>query len=58
MDDCLFCKILRDEIPASKVYEDEDVFAFNDIHPAAPVHFMLIPKLHIASLSDVDDTHQ
>ncbi|GJL71058.1 MAG: histidine triad nucleotide-binding protein [Nitrosomonas sp.] len=58
MDDCLFCKIVRGEVPASKVYEDEDVLAFNDINPAAPVHFMLIPKLHIASLSDVDDTHQ
>jgi histidine triad (HIT) family protein len=58
MDDCLFCKIVRGEIPASKVYEDEDILAFNDINPAAPVHFMLIPKRHIASLSDVDDTHQ
>lgn len=58
MNDCVFCKIVRGEIAASKVYEDEDIFAFNDINPAAPVHFMLIPKLHIASLSDVEDMHQ
>ena len=52
MQDCIFCKIARGEIPAQKVYEDDDVLAFNDIHPQAPVHFMLIPKRHIASLAD------
>ena len=58
MDDCLFCKIVRGEIPSKKVYEDADVFAFHDIHPAAPVHFMVIPKLHIASLVEVEDQHR
>ena len=52
MQDCIFCKIVRGEIPAQKVYEDDEVFAFHDIHPQAPVHFMLIPKRHIASLAD------
>lgn len=57
MENCIFCKIIRREIPSKKVYEDADVFAFHDIHPAAPVHFMLIPKLHIGSLADVEDKH-
>ena len=48
--DCLFCKIARGEIPSKKVYEDDDVFAFHDIRPLAPVHFMIIPKVHVASL--------
>ena len=52
MQDCIFCKIVRGEIPAKKVYEDDDVLAFHDIHPQAPVHFMVIPKRHIASLAD------
>ncbi len=56
-DDCIFCKIARGEIPSKKVYEDADLYAFHDIHPAAPVHFMIIPKLHIASLLDADDSH-
>ena len=47
---CLFCKIVRGEIPSHKVYEDDDVLAFRDIRPLAPVHFMLIPKEHVASL--------
>lgn len=51
-DDCIFCKISRGEIPSKKIYEDEDVFAFNDINPAAPVHFLIIPKRHIRSLAD------
>jgi histidine triad (HIT) family protein len=50
MNDCLFCKIVRGEIPAKKVYEDEYVLAFHDIHPQAPVHLLLIPKQHIDSL--------
>jgi histidine triad (HIT) family protein len=57
MTDCLFCKIARGEIPSKKVYEDEDVYAFHDIHPVAPVHFMLIPKLHVVSLMEADDSH-
>ena len=58
MEDCIFCKIIAGKIPCKKVYEDEDVLAFHDIHPAAPVHFMVIPKLHIASLAQVDFGHQ
>ncbi len=57
MSDCIFCRIVRGEIPCRKVYEDEDVLAFHDIHPAAPVHFMLIPKLHIASLMHAEEAH-
>ena len=56
--DCLFCKIVRGEIPSRKVYEDAEILAFHDIHPLAPVHFMIIPKQHIASLADVDASHQ
>src|SRR3954464_4284704 len=53
MADCLFCKIIGREIPASIVYEDERVLAFNDINPQAPTHVLVIPKQHIASLSDL-----
>lgn len=55
---CIFCKIVRGEVPSRKVYEDADVLAFHDIQPQAPVHFMLIPKKHIATLYDAtaDDT--
>jgi histidine triad (HIT) family protein len=52
MNDCIFCKIARGEIPSKKVYEDGEIFAFHDIHPQAPVHFMMIPKRHIATLAD------
>lgn len=52
MDDCIFCKIAQGVIPSSKVFEDEDVLAFRDINPKAPVHFLIIPKKHIASLAD------
>jgi histidine triad (HIT) family protein len=58
MDNCLFCKIVNGDIPAGKIYEDEEILVFNDINPAAPVHFMIIPKLHIASLSETQPTHQ
>ena len=51
MKDCLFCKIIKGEIPSTKVYEDEDILAFNDINPAAPIHILVIPKKHITSLS-------
>ena len=51
MDNCLFCKIVAGTIPADKVYEDDEFLAFKDIHPAAPVHLLLIPKRHIATLS-------
>lgn len=56
-DSCIFCKIAHGEIPSKKVYEDDEVFAFHDIHPVAPVHFMLIPKRHLASLMESDDSH-
>ena len=55
---CLFCKIVRGEIPSNKVYEDEYLLAFHDIHPLAPVHILVIPKMHLASLMDCDDSHR
>lgn len=58
MEDCIFCKIVRGGIPAQIIYEDDDVIAFNDINPAAPVHFLIIPRIHIASLLDCEETHQ
>lgn len=57
MSDCIFCKIIRGEIPSKKVYEDDDAYAFHDINPVAPVHLLLIPKLHIHSLADADESH-
>lgn len=51
--DCLFCKIAAGKIPSRKVYEDEDVFAFHDINPAAPVHFLIVPRKHIVSMAHV-----
>ncbi len=53
MTDCLFCKIAAGEIPCKKVYEDEDMLAFYDIAPQAPVHILVIPKMHIPSLNGV-----
>jgi histidine triad (HIT) family protein len=58
MSDCLFCKIAAGEIPCDKVYEDDDVLAFHDIRPIAPVHFLIIPKQHVASLSDCGPEHE
>ena len=55
MDDCLFCKIIRGEIPSDKVYEDEMVLAFNDIDKKAPVHILVIPKKHVGSLLELGD---
>lgn len=55
MEDCLFCKIIKKEIPASTVYEDERIIAFKDINPQAPVHVLLIPKEHYASLNDIPE---
>jgi histidine triad (HIT) family protein len=54
MTDCLFCKIVSGEIPSKRIYEDDEVIAFNDIHPIAPVHFLIVPKLHIESLASCD----
>lgn len=58
MENCIFCKIVRGEIPSRKIFEDDLAFAFHDIHPLAPVHFMLIPKEHIASMNELEDRHQ
>lgn len=55
---CIFCKIVAGEIPCKKIHEDSDVLVFHDIHPAAPVHFMIIPKEHIASLADAHARHE
>jgi histidine triad (HIT) family protein len=57
MDDCIFCRIAAGEIPAKKVYEDEEILAFHDIHPAAPVHFLMIPKAHVPSLAEAGPEH-
>lgn len=54
---CIFCKIVAGQIPARKAYEDDDVVAFHDNNPVAPVHILIIPKLHIASLADVESSH-
>ena len=54
-DDCIFCKIIKGEIPSNKVYENEYVLAFNDLNPIAPVHVLVIPKIHIESLEDVNE---
>ena len=56
-DNCLFCKIIAGDIPSSKVYEDENVFAFRDINPQAPVHILVVPKEHIACANDIDSTN-
>ncbi|MEN9773415.1 MAG: hypothetical protein RL322_485 [Pseudomonadota bacterium] len=53
--DCIFCRIVRGEIPARKIHEDEHILAFHDINPSAPVHFLIIPKRHIANFYDVRD---
>ena len=52
--DCIFCKIIAGEIPSSKVYEDESVYAFRDIQPQAPVHVLVVPKTHIASADEIN----
>lgn len=54
--DCLFCKIISGEIPSDKVYEDEKIYAFKDIDPQAPVHILIIPKKHIDSLDEIDES--
>ena len=51
-ESCLFCKIVAGELPAERVYEDEEVFAFKDIHPQAPFHCLIVPKAHVATLND------
>jgi histidine triad (HIT) family protein len=57
MDSCIFCKIVRGEIPSRKIFEDDEMLAFYDIKPLAPIHFMVIPKQHIASLAHAGALH-
>lgn len=54
MEDCIFCKIIKGEIPSTKVYEDDEILAFKDINPAAPIHILVIPKKHIKSLVELE----
>ncbi len=56
--DCIFCKITRSEIPSKRIFEDEDIIVFHDIHPIAPIHFLIVPKLHIESLASAVESHQ
>lgn len=58
LDNCIFCKIAAKQIPAKILYEDEDVIAFHDINPAAPVHFLIVPRKHVATLADCTDSDQ
>lgn len=57
MEDCIFCKIIKGEIPSNKIYEDDKVYAFNDINPEAPVHFLVIPKEHIESANALNENN-
>lgn len=57
MTDCIFCKIAAGQVPSRKVYEDADMFAFHDINPVAPVHFMIVPKQHLDSLAAAGEEH-
>ena len=54
MDNCIFCKIIAGEIPSKKAFEDDTMLAFFDIHPAAPVHILCVPKIHIKSINDIE----
>jgi histidine triad (HIT) family protein len=56
--DCIFCKIVAGSIPAKRIYEDDDVIVFNDIKPINPVHFLIVPKLHVESLASCEVQHQ
>ena len=56
-DDCLFCKMANGEIKSDVLYEDDDVLAFSDINPQAPVHFLVVPKQHITTLNDLESSH-
>ena len=58
MSDCLFCRILSGESPSTKVYEDENVYAFRDIHPQAPTHILVIPKEHIGSVAELTEANR
>ncbi|HEY9063198.1 MAG TPA: histidine triad nucleotide-binding protein [Pseudobacteroides sp.] len=56
MSDCIFCKIINKEIPSTAVYENDKVYAFKDINPAAPVHVLIVPKQHISSMNEIDES--
>jgi len=58
MEDCIFCKIANKEIPSEAAYEDEDIFCFHDLEPQAPVHVLIVPKKHIASLDEITEADQ
>ena len=58
MNNCLFCNIIAGEIPSDKVYENEHVFAFRDIDPKAPTHILIVPREHIATTNDLDESHK
>ena len=58
MSDCLFCKIIAGEVPSSTLYEDDQIYVFKDINPKAAVHLLVIPKIHIQSLEDLNEDHQ
>jgi histidine triad (HIT) family protein len=58
MNDCIFCKIIKAETPTKLVYEDENVVAFSDLHPQAPTHLLIIPRQHIATLNDLEASHE
>ncbi len=58
MSDCLFCKMIEGEIPSDKVYENEHIFAFRDIDPKAPTHILIIPKEHITTTNDLNESHK
>ena len=58
MEDCLFCKIIKGDIPSTQVYEDEFVYAFKDINPEAPVHILVVPKKHIKSMNEIEETDE
>lgn len=58
MKDCLFCKIINGEIPSEKVYEDDEILAFKDINPKAPVHILIIPKKHISSAMEIKENDE
>lgn len=58
MSDCIFCKIIAGEIPSTLLYQDDQVTAFRDINPAAPVHILIVPNLHLASINDLTSEHE
>ena len=58
MSDCIFCRIAAGEIPSRKIYEDELVFAFHDINPVAPLHFLVVPKVHVPSMAELTPEHE